>query len=236
MLGHLVLDKAGRGRRCRLEEERAAGLGLLRAAVPAPPGLREKALCRRVYRAGEALWEQGVNRVLVGEDFPPALWAPLRCAGLAPMETETLCRELAEPLILAQLEREGKDPARAAVCLAGSAALGAVQNAAEALAKRVGRLIIDCPGRGEVLALWLHQEYGLPLIEPGSVCPDLTAAFSPEKGEGAALRLCGPEPDLGGLRLVPVSGPLPAGFQPLPLLAALRECGCLRREELRVEG
>lgn len=233
MLGHLVADRTGRGWRCRLEEERVLGLSVLRAAVPAPPGLREKALSRRVYRAGEKLWEQGVNRVLVGEDFPPALWGPLREAGLAPMETETLCREAAEPLTLALLGRMGLDPAKATVCLAGSCALGAVQNAAEALARQVGRLVIDCPGRGSVLTLWLHQEYGLPMIEPGSVRPDVTVAFSQEKGQDAALRLCGAEPDLGGLRLVPEEGTLPEGFDPLPLMAALRENGCLRREEVK---
>lgn len=233
MVGHLVLDREKKGWRSHLEREAALGLPLLRAAVPAPPGLREKALSRRVYRAGEKLWEQGVNRVLVDADFPPALWGPLREAGLAPMETETLCREAAEPLTLALLERMGLDPAKATVCLAGSCALGAVQNAAEALARRVGRLVIDCPGRGSVLPLWLHQEFGLPLIEPGSVRPDVTVAFSQEKEEGAALRLYGVEPGLGGLRLVPAEGGLPEGFDPLPLMAALRENGCLRREEVR---
>lgn len=233
MLGHLVADRAGRGWRCRLEEERVLGLSMLRAVVPAPPGLREKALRRRVYRAGERLWEQGVNRVLVQEGFPPELWELLRRAGLAPVETETLCRELTAPLVLALLERKGLDPAKSVVCLAGSCALGAMQNAAEDLSRQVGKLIIDCPGRGKVLSLWLHQEYGLPLMEPGSVPPDVTVSFSPEKGEGADLLLCSPAPGLGGLRLVPREGDLPEGFDSLPLLAALRESGCLEREAIQ---
>lgn len=232
MLGHLVVDRIGKGWRCRLEEERVLGLHMLRALVPAPPGLREKALRRRVYRAGERLWEQGVNRVLVEEDFPPELWEPLRRAGLAPVESETLCREMAAPLVLAFLERKGLDPARSVVCLAGSCALGAMQNAAEALSRQVGKLIIDCPGRGEVLSLWLHQEYGLPLMEPGSVPPDVTVSFSPEKE--ADLLLCGPAPDLGGLRLAPREGTLPEGFDGLPLLAALRESGRLEREAIQI--
>lgn len=235
MLGHLVLDKAGRGWRCRLEGENVWGMPLLRAVVPAPPDLREKTLLRRVRRAGERLWEHGVNRVLADAGFPPALWEVLRRAGLAPVETGTLCREAAEPLVLALLERRGLDPAKATVCLQGDCALGAVQNAAEALAKRVGRLVIDCPGRGEALARWLHREYGLPIVEHGSVCPTLTAAFSAERGEGSDLRLCGPDPDLGGLRLVPAQGELPPPFDPLPLLAALREGGYLSREDLRAE-
>lgn len=233
MLGHLVVDRAGRGWRCRLEEERVLGMKILRATVPVPPGLREKAVRRRVYRAGERLWEQGVNRVLAEEDFPPELWEPLRRAGLAPVETEALCREMAAPLTLALLERRGLDPARSVVCLAGSCALGAMQNGAEDLSRQVGKLIIDCPGRGEVLSLWLHQEYGLPLMEPGSVPPDVTVSFSPEKGEGADLLLCGPAPDLGGLKLVPREGTLPAGFDSLPLLAALRESGCLERGDIQ---
>lgn len=233
MLGHLVVNRTGRGWRCRLEEERVLGLNILQAVVPAPPELREKVLRRRVYRAGERLWEQGVNRVLVQESFPPELWEPLRRAGLAPVETETLCRELAAPMVLALLERKGLDPARSVVCLAGSCALGAMQNAAEDLSRQVGTLIIDCPGRGEVLSLWLHQEYGLPLMEPGSVPPDVTVSFSPEKGEGADLLLCGPVPSLDGLRLVPREGALPEGFDALPLLAALRESGCLEREAIQ---
>lgn len=234
MLGHLVTDRDGRGWRCRLEEERVLGLNILRAVVPAPPKLREGALSRRVYRAGERLWEQGVNRVLVEEAFPPALWGPLRRAGLAPVETETLCRELAAPLVLALLDKRGLDPAKSVVCLAGSCALGAMQNAAEALSRQVGRLIIDCPGRGEVLSLWLHQEYGLPLMEPGSVPPDVTVSFSPEKE--ADLLLCGPVPNLGGLRLALRAGTLPEGFATLPLLAALRENGCLESGALRAES
>lgn len=233
MVGHVVLDRGRRGRRSRLEAERVLGLALTRAVVPAPPGLGEKALLRRVYRAGEKLWGQGINRVLVGEDFPPALWEPLRRAGLAPADVEPLCREAAAPLVLALLERRGLDPAKAAVCLAGSCALGEVQNAAEALARHVGTLVIDCPGRGEALARWLHREYGLPLMEPGSVRPDVTAAFATERAEGADLLLCGPHPDLGGLALVPAEGgSLPEGFATLPLLAVLRESGCLRREEI----
>lgn len=232
MVGHVVLDRDGRGRRSRLEEERVLGLALVRAVVPAPPDLGEKALLRRVYRAGEKLWEQGVNRVLVGKDFPQALWGPLRRAGLAPADVEPLCREAAAPLVLALLERRGLDPAKAAVCLTGSCALGEVQNTAETLAQYVGTLVIDCPGRGEALAQWLHQEYGLPLMEPGSLRPDVTTAFAPERAEGADLVLCGPHPDLGGLELVPAEGTLPEGFTTLPLLAVLRESGCLRREEI----
>lgn len=233
MYGHFILDAAGAGRRSVLSGERVRGMVLLRVQVPAPPRLREKALRRRVRRAGEQLWEQGVNRVLVDSSFPDGLWEPLRQAGLAPVEVETLCREAAEPLVLALLEQRGTDPAKAAVCLRGGYALGAVQNAAVALARRVGRLIIDCPGRGQDLALWLRQEYGLPLVEPGSMEPDVTAAFSPERGEGADLRLYGYTPDLGGLRLLPAEGELPPEFEPLPLLAALREGGWVRREELR---
>lgn len=233
MYGHLLLDEELRGRRCAIEGERVRGMPLLLARVPAPPGVKEKVLLCRLRHAGERLWEQGVNRVLVAADFPHALWTPLAQAGLAPVEAETLCREAAEPLVLALLARRGLDPARTTVCLAGGQALGAVQNAAAALAARVGRLVIDCPGQGAALARWLRREYGLPLMEPGSVRADVTAAFSPERGEGADLRLYGPVPDLGGLRLEPTDGPLPEDFAPLPLLAALRECGCLRREEVR---
>lgn len=236
MYGYLVLRQGVKGRRCALGGGRVLGMALVRAEVPVPPGLRERALLRRVRKAGERLWEQGVNRVLTAEDFPPALWEPLGRAGLAPVEVEALCREEAEPLVLALLAARNIPPRGAVVCLSGGYALGAVQNAAEALARRVGRIVIDCPGRGEELARWLSREYGLPQIEPGTVRPDVTAAFSPERGEGADLRLYGREPDLGGLRLLPAGRALPEGYAPLPLLAALRECGCLGRDELLAVG
>lgn len=228
MYGHLVLDSAGTGRRSLLSEEQVLGMALLRINVPAPPGLREKALYRRLRRAGTRLWEGGVNRVLVDREFPHALWPVLERAGLRRVETEGLCQESAQALVLALLARRGVPLPRAAVCLSGSSALGPVQTTALALAPLVGRLIIDCPIRGGELAQWLKREYGLPLVEPGSMAAHVTAAFAPERsGVPADLRLYGRTPDLAGLLLVPAEGELPPEFEALPLLAALRERGTL---------
>lgn len=235
MYGHLVLEEGARGRRSVLTAGEVMGMPLLQAQVPAPPGLREKVLHRRLRRAGKRLWEQGVDWALVGPEFPHALWPVLERAGVRQVEVERLCQEAAEPLVMALLARRGADPARAVVCLSGEHALGTVQTTAAALARRVGRLIIDCPRQGTELARWLRREYGLPLVEPGTLRPDVTAAFAPERGgTRAELRLYGRTPDLGGLVLGPAEGALPEGFAPLPLLAALREHGRLRQEEVRV--
>lgn len=226
MYAHLVLDETGTGRRGRLCEERVLGMALARMEVPAPPGLREKTLHRRLHRAANRLWEQGVNQVLVDREFPHVLWPILEESGLRRVEPEGLCQEAAPALVLALLARWGHAPARAAVCLSGSCALGPVQAAALALAPLVGRLIIDCPARGGELARWLRREYGLPLVEPGSMAADVTAAFAPERsGIPADLRLYGRVPHLAGLLLVPAEGELPPAFEALPLLAALRERG-----------
>lgn len=237
MYGHLLLSENRKSWRCALSGEEVHGLALLRAEVSAPESLRPKVLIRRVRRAGERLWAYGVNRVLVSEQFPHALWAPLEQAGLARVETEALCQEQAAALILAALAKRGVEPERAAVCLSGRYAAGAVQRTAQALASRVGRLIIDCPGQGDVLAGWLRQEYGLPLVEPGTIRADLTAAFAPErKGVQAGLRLYGPFPDLGGLVLEPKDWTLPPDFAPLPLLAALRDGGRLTRDGIQARA
>lgn len=235
MYGHLILDPAGTGKRALLCEERVLGMAVLCAEVPTPPGLREKVLCRRLYRAAVRLWEQGVNRVLVDREFPHTLWPILRRAGLHPIDPVPLCQEAAPALILALLARRGLDPARSTVCLCGSSAAGPVQNAALTLAPLVSRLVIDCPCRGGDLARRLNLVFGLPLTEPGSIPPDVTAVFAPERIQvPAQLQLYGPSPELAGLCLAPIRGPLPPRFQALPLLAALRESGLLSASEITV--
>lgn len=226
MYGHVELCPEEKGWRIALSAQRVGGMSVLCAQVPAPPGLRRKALLRRLRRAGERLWAEGINRVLVAADFPHALWGPLEQAGMAGVETGPFCRAQAVPLVLALLGRRGVEAAKATVCLTGESAVGEVQRTAELLAPQVARLVIDCPRQGVELARWLRREYGLPLVEPGSLQPDVTAAFD-RSGDGARtdLRLCGPVPELAGLRLEPEEGALPDGFAPLPLLAALWECG-----------
>lgn len=235
MYGHLVLDPAGTGKRALLYEERVVGMAVLCAQVPAPTGLREKVLCRRLHWAAVRLWEQGVNRVLVDREFPHTLWPILRRAGLHPIDPAPLCQEAAPALILALLARRSLDPARSTVCLCGSFAAGPVQNAALALAPLVSRLVIDCPGRGGDLARRLNLAFGLPLTEPGSIPPDVTAVFAPERAQvPAQLQLYGPSPQLAGLCLVSTRGSLPPRFQALPLLTALRESGRLSASEVAV--
>lgn len=234
MYGHLLVASEQLGWRAVLSREEILGLPLLRAEVPGRPELGGRALRRKLYRAAERLWGQGISRVLVPPEFPHRLWEPLCRAGLRGVEVEPLCQAVAAKLILKALERRGLIPARSTVCLAGEGAGGALQRTAQELARSVGRLAFDAGEQGRRLTDWLGREFGLPRIEPGSLRPDLTVAFAPQKEPHPAdLRLYGQTPDLGGLRLTAAERSLPADAAELPLLAALWESGRLREREIR---
>lgn len=234
MYGHFMIQEERVGWRPVLTQEEVFQLPLLRVEVPVRPYFGEGIFRRRVYRAAERLWEEGINRVLVPREFPHCLWKPLQHAGLQPVEVEPFCQAAAVKLILKELLRRGKTPARSTVCLSGSSAGGALQRTAEELAPSVGRLVIDAGAQGAALTDWLGREFGLPRIEPGAVRPDLTAAFAPEReGTRADLRLYGPMPDLGALRLTAAERSLPKDIAPLPLLAVLWESGRLSQREIR---
>ena len=69
-----------------LTQEEVFQLPLLRVEVAVRPYFGEGIFRRRVYRAAERLWEEGINRVLVPREFPHCLWKPLQHAGLQPVE------------------------------------------------------------------------------------------------------------------------------------------------------
>ena len=226
MYGHLVLEDRRRGSRAALDRETLCGLPVLRAAVPAPDGLGKRRLERRVFRAAARLWAAGVSRVLTPEDFP---WPEaLTRAGLAPVETGGLVRTAAASLTLAALEGRGWEPGRAVVALAASEVSIPLVRAAETLAGKVCRIVVEVEPGGERLAGYLHEEYGLPVLPPGVVRPALTVALDESwQGSGPALRLYGPRPDLLGTELWSPGLTMPEDCARLPLLAALWESGLL---------
>ena len=232
MVGIVALE-ARKGRRPVLEEEAVLGMPVLRAGVPAPPGLREAKLRRRTMRGAAELIRAGVRRVLTAEDFP--CWPVLEAAGLRPVDAGPFCQTIAAPLVLAGLRRAQVLRTRATVALAGPRVSRPLFAAAAALCPQVRYLVVDVPGEGEELAAWLREEYGAAVLPPGTAA-DVTACFGPAGGEsgGAVLRLYGPAPQLDGLRLLPEEGTLPPGLAPLPLLALLWECGRLRPEQIRI--
>lgn len=221
-----MLEDRRKGGRAVLTRATLCGLPVLRAEVPAPDGLGQRRLERRIVRAAARLWAAGVSRVLTREDFPCP--DALSRAGLAAMETESLCQAAAVPLTLTALSVRGWEPSRAVVALAAEEISLPLARAAEALALHVCRIVVEVEAGGEGLANYLHEEYGLPVLPPKVVRPALTVAFDGSwQGQGPALRLYGPKPDLMGVELWSPGVTLPEDCAPLPLLAALWESGRL---------
>lgn len=229
----IVALEARRGRRPALEEGAVWGMPVLRAGVPAPPGLRERKLLRRTARAAAELHRAGVRRVLTAADFP--CWPVLEAEGLRAVDCEPFCQALAVPLALAGLRRAGVLRTRATVALTSPRVSRPLFAAAEALCPRVRHLIVDVPGEGEELAAWLREEYGAAVLSPDAGA-DVTLCFGPGGRArcGAVLHLYGPDPELAGLRPAPAEGALPETLAPLPLLALLWENGRLTAEQIQI--
>ncbi len=230
MVGWLCLEQR-RGWRAELEQVRLASLPVLRADVPAPSGLKERSLLRRTGRTAALLARRGVRRVLTAPDFP--LWAPLRVHGLRPVDPAPLCRALAAPLALAQLERLGVPPSSAAVALVGRRVDRALFQAAVSLCPQVRTLVVDAPSGGAALSEHLRREFGAAALSPdAAVHVHTTLCFSQERISAGAFALCGPTPNLLGFSLLPPT-PLPEDVDPLPLAALLWEEGRLSTREFR---
>ena len=227
MLGQLVFD-GGRGGPWRAL---LYGLPVLRCQAD-PEGFWGE---RRLKRAGRSLCAGGAVRALVPAGFDR--WPLLLKLGLRPVDPGAFLRAQAAPLAASLLERQGLAPDRATVALRGRRADGEMLRAALSLCPRVRRLTISAPQGGEELAAWLRREYGLPILPadaPAQAALLLQPGTEPEDANPCpALTLCGPEPDLAGLRL---SAPdlAPTDREDLPLLSALWEGGRLGPEQLKI--
>lgn len=232
VVGVLTRDPR-KGHRARLEQTRLLGLRVLWARVPVTDGMRERKRRRRIARGAEALYREGVRRVLVESGFPD--WETLRSAGLRPVDPEPFCQAIAPPLALAALAQAALSPAQATVSLSAPRMNRALFRAAEALCPQVRYLEIDVPEGGKELAGWLREEFGAAVLLPGGgPRPDVSLCFGPGEAAGKqVLRLYGPEPDLAGLRPLPAEEALPAELDGLPLVALLWETGLLRAGQLR---
>ena len=188
-------------------------------------GRHEKRLARRVERAARRLREAGVRRVLTGPDFP--YWDLLEAQGLGGVDPG-LC---ARPWPRLWPWRRWRE---AYVLLSGRwwrCGGGRVSRpffqAAVALCARVRGVEVRAPGGGAELADYLRREYGLPVLERERPRPDRGIfSITSEPEGGPAMVLHGPSLRLLGLTLRPAM-PVPDGFAPLPLTAALWETGCL---------
>lgn len=232
MVGWLTLENR-RGRRTELESAGVLGLRLLRARVPAPGNLREKALLRRLDKAAALLARSGVRRVLAPPGF--SNWDLLRTRGLRPVDPVPLYQAMAAPLALAELARLGVPPTSGTVALVGQRVDRPFFLAAQALCPRVRTLILDAPAGGEELSRYLRQEFGAAALSAGApLAAQAVLCFSPRRAEEEGLHLCGPVPDLKGLSLSPAGFSLPEEPAGLPLLALLWEAGRIPLGEIQV--
>ena len=224
MLG-LLRWKEGDWGRVRVERERLLGMSVAAVCLP-----REGWLARRqLARAARLLRRQGVRRVLVPEDFTG--WDVLGAQGLAPVDPVPLYRAMAAPLVLALLEREGVRAERAVVELRGERVDESLAAAARQLCPRVRRLVLEVPG-GPWLARALYWEFGAAAQGPADEVSARVCFSGP--GQPGELRLCGPDPDLLGLRLDAPQVQVPDGLEPDRVYTALWQAGRLALSDLRI--
>lgn len=238
MVGLLTWKEPRSGRKRRPVEERQilkTRFLWVEAARSAYPLVQR----RRVLAAEKRLRKLGVSRVVLPEDFPPQAELP----GLRPVSTLALRRSLASDWIRAGLEEKGLPVAGARVAIVAETLNGEVVRVVTELCLRHRYVLLDLPYGGEELCRQLRREYGVSLL----------LGPSKDQIEGAeALALFDARTDLTGknpvaLRLYDETAPLPALSLPLEteealpagvdrgqLLAALREAGALRRDQISI--
>lgn len=198
---------------------------------------------RRVLAAAKRLRKLGAVQAIFPESFS---YGPLleKC-GLRPVSTLALRRSLAADWVRAGLEAEQLPVAGARVAVTASVLTGEVVRTVTELCLRHRYVLLDLPYGGEDLCRQLRREYGVSLL----------LGPSKDQLEGAeALVLFDQRRDLSlanpvTLRLYDETQPLPVLALPpeaeeaLPegadrgrLLAALREAGALKREQMAVKG
>lgn len=223
MLG-LLCRVPGRWGKVSLDLDRVLSLPVVRAEL-AGGAWSER---RQLSRAVRLLERQGVRRLLPRRESDAPAPEGLRWVDPTPM-----CRYMAAPLALAELERRGEDPHRTRIALRSRGVDSALERTARLLCPTVRELVIDVPFGGERLAKRLYWDYGVAVCPGGGA--DLSVRFggTPEVGEEGFL-LYGSKPDLGALALTAPGLTVPEELEPLPVLCALWESGRLGEEELKI--
>lgn len=225
MIGQLVLMPKRWG---KAAESRLYGLSVLRAEADLDGFWGERRLCR----AGRELHRGGVLRVLAPRNF--SRWPLLERFGLRPVDPESFVRSQSAGLALEALECGGLTPDRATVALRGTRVDHDLARTAVQLCPHVRRLVVDAPRGGEALALWLRQEFGVPVMPPqeeGQVALRFQAECA--RKEKTALDLYGFQPGLAGLSIA-APGLAEEDRENLPLLAALWEGGRLNPDDIKI--
>ena len=225
MIGRLNFEPRGRG---SVTAGRLYGLPVFYAAVDPESFWAE----RRLKKAGRALRQEGVVRLLVPGTFER--WSFLGALGLRPVETEGFVKAQSARLAVESLERRGVAPDRATVALRAKRVDRTLRQTAAELCPKVRNLVVDVPRGGGELAKWLRWEFGIPVL-PSSEAGQVGLCFHPDSGGGdeVELGLYGTEPKLEGLALC--APELRAeDSENLPLLSALWEGGKLRPEDIKI--
>ena len=242
MVGYLAWAEPGRGQRSvRLEERIVLRMRFLQAGIVKGP--HQAVTRRRVLAAGKKLRKRGVAQVVLPEEFPYK--EQLARCGLRPVSTLALRRALAADWVWSGLGAEGRTAAGARVAVTAAALTGEVVRTVTELALRHRYVLLDLPYGGEDLCRQLRREYGVSLLLGPSkdqlegaealVLFDLRRDLS--LANPVVLRLYDETQPLPALSLPPeMEAALPEGADRSRLLAALREAGCLRREDLAAGG
>lgn len=208
--------------------EKIGGLTVMRACLYVEDPLTKRGISRQMRRVGSVFQRNGVKRLLLGDGFQYS-----QClSGWEQVDPLPFYYEIADLLVLEKLRCKGIQPYRATVLISAARMSSEVRKAAERLCSRVRVVRIDIPKEGGQYAEWLHRTYGLPVSPP--LAPDVTLAFCPPIPEGEnVISLWEGDLRLGGVRIdaPEVEASLHWGDR---LLAALWECGRLKRESLRV--
>ena len=217
----------------RVTGETLLGLPLAALDLPVGQAPSERKRRRRLRQGMAVLTDLGIVRLLTEPRLPD--WPTLREHGFQPVDPVPLCRAFAPELAMAALE---SPPSARSVALRGERAERWVWAAADALCPAVGTVELDFDVGEEELSRHLWERFGAATFHVGAgPAPDVTLEFAKRdrlRGGGRRLRLWGGEPDLGGLALRLREGELPAGADPLCLLALLWETGRVERGDVRV--
>lgn len=242
MVGLLTWAEPQKGQRSvRLVEKHILRMRFLQAEVAKSP--HGAVFRRRIMAAGKKLQKRGVTQVVLPEDFP--FRGQLEKYGLRPVSTLALRRGIAADWVRAGLAEKGQPVAGARVAVAAASLTGEVVRTVTELCLRHRYVLLDLPYGGEELCRQLRREYGVSLL----------LGPSKDQLEGAeALVLFDPRTDLSmknpvALRLYDETQPLPLltlppeaeeaipqGVDRGQLLAALREAGAVKREQIALGG
>lgn len=238
MVGYLTWAEPQKGQRSvRLEERHILRMRFLQAEVA--NSSHGAVLRRRCVAAGKKLRKRGVTQVVLPEGFP--FLEQLAKCGLRPVSTLALRRAVAADWVRTGLAEKGQPVAGARVAVTAAALTGEVVRTVTELCLRHRYVLLDLPYGGEELCRQLRREYGVSLLL-GPSKDQLEGAealvlFDPRTDlslkNPVVLRLYDEKQALPPLLLSPgIEEELPEGMDRGRLLAALREAGALRREQI----